>query len=418
MYIGRAIPPAASPLSLGDILRGIGAELRGGEKRVDELGDQMRRVLGVDHCFFVSSGKTSLTLILRALRSLYPERHDVIVPAFNCFSVPSAIARAGVNMVVCDIDPQTLDFDFATLRQLVAERNGEGKELPLAIVPAHFFGVSADVERLSDLVVGEDIPIIEDAAQAFGLDCEYGMAGTRGRAGFFSFDRGKGVSAVEGGLIVTSDALLAEAIGNEMAELKPYSLVEKAKLLTMSLILAVFQYPALFWLPKGLPVGNLGETLFDPTFPLRRMSGFQAGLLSHWQRKHLEHSTARRQHRDRVTKLVLESGLNCDIVPLAAGPLLRLPVYINDVKARNMLISRENSLKYGIMGSYPQPVCRLQEFPTAARGDNSGAEMVCRQMVTVPVHPLMGSRDCTRMGELLSRVNRLTTGSEEYDNAR
>ena len=71
------------------------------------------------HCFLVSSGKAALTLILQALKELHPERNEVLIPAFTCYSVPSSIVRAGLKVKLCDISPDTLDFDYNQLEKIL-----------------------------------------------------------------------------------------------------------------------------------------------------------------------------------------------------------------------------------------------------------------------------------------------------------
>ena len=64
---------------------------------------------GARSTFLVSSGRAALTILLEALRRR-SERREVVIPAYTCFSVASAIARAGLTIRLCDVDPVTLDL--------------------------------------------------------------------------------------------------------------------------------------------------------------------------------------------------------------------------------------------------------------------------------------------------------------------
>jgi len=111
MKIQRTIPPAAAPVDLMSILHGIAGFFMG-KRYIKKVESEIKSYFGVNHVFLVSSGKAGLALILQALKSLHPERNEVLIPAYTCFSVPSAIIKAGLKVSLCDIDPSTLDFDY------------------------------------------------------------------------------------------------------------------------------------------------------------------------------------------------------------------------------------------------------------------------------------------------------------------
>ena len=125
----RHIPPAAAPVLTADLAAAIaGATRPSNTLRVFEEG--FADALGVSRAWGVSSGRAALTLALRALHDLSP-RTSVVIPAFTCFSVPAAIVRAGLNVVGCDIDTATLDFDDQELARVLE------RERPLAVVATH-----------------------------------------------------------------------------------------------------------------------------------------------------------------------------------------------------------------------------------------------------------------------------------------
>jgi perosamine synthetase len=193
MRIGRTLPPAASPIYVLDIINGIKGLIRG-QKEIERFRSELKDQYGVKHCFLVSSGKAALTLILKALHNLHPERDEVLIPAFICYSVPSAIVRAGLKVKLCDVNPDTLDFDYDQLGKLVAQSSKRNKlkadeaesskghiqtkdselsaisyELSanrlLAIISAHLFGLPANIDKVRDKVSDPAVTIIEDAAQ-------------------------------------------------------------------------------------------------------------------------------------------------------------------------------------------------------------------------------------------------------------
>ena len=71
------------------------------------------------------------------------------------------------------------------------------------------------LKRIRVICKSREIPII-DAAQAFGATVSGHSIGSFGHAAVFSFGRAKNVNAFYGGIIVTSDDLLAGKIRNEI----------------------------------------------------------------------------------------------------------------------------------------------------------------------------------------------------------
>ena len=101
----RTIPPTAALLPFGNLLRSAGS-LWGGKKQRARLVRELKAHYAVRAVFLVSSGKAALAVILKALAGVR-RRRRVIIPAYTCFSVPSSVVKAGLDVVLCDVDPET-----------------------------------------------------------------------------------------------------------------------------------------------------------------------------------------------------------------------------------------------------------------------------------------------------------------------
>ena len=182
--------------------------------------------------FFVSSGKAALTLILNALKTLN-QRQEALIPAYTCFSVPSAIVKAGLKVSLCDIDSQTFDFDYKLLEKAINKNT-------LCVIPNHLFGIPADMDKINSICKDKDIFVIEDAAQAMGGSYKGSKLGTIGDVGFFSLGRGKNITCGSGGIIVTNSDTIAHAIEKEYAQFDKPSAMEQiinfCKAILMSLL--------------------------------------------------------------------------------------------------------------------------------------------------------------------------------------
>jgi dTDP-4-amino-4,6-dideoxygalactose transaminase len=115
-----------------------------------------------------------------------------------------AVLRVGATPVLVDITPDgVLDIDLAAQARTSATR---------AVIPVHLWGLTVDVDALR-AAVGDDLLIIEDAAQAHGASLRGLRAGALGHAASFSFYPGKNLGAYgDAGAVVTDDAALAERI--------------------------------------------------------------------------------------------------------------------------------------------------------------------------------------------------------------
>jgi len=394
MRIGRTLPPAVAPLTLENILSGVAALFQG-DVAVHRFHQSLRSYFGQRHCFTVSSGKAALTLILTALKHKYPERNRVLIPAFSCYSIPSAIVRAGLEISLCDIDPETLDYKTSELESKLKDPR------LLCVISVHLFGVPAAVNRLRDMINNPQVVLIEDAAQAMGTLHRGNYLGTRGDVGIFSLGRGKALSTVEGGVVITNSDELAALLQQEYSRYSEYGLLQKIKLLGYALALWMLSRPALFWLPKSLPFLKLGETIYDPQFPLQKLSNLQAGFTDNWQVRLKNSQKARLKHtaywyqRRQIPAL---KGFE-ESIP----PLLRFPIRINNDKDASRLVADSDEQGLGIAYSYPDAICAIPELANHFVGQEySAAKKTARTLVTLPVHEYVSQTDCTKIETLVS----------------
>jgi perosamine synthetase len=183
-----------------------------------------------------------------------------------------------LDVVLCDVEPDTLDFNFAELEGLINEE-------VLCVVPTHLFGRPADVDRVKRLCEGTGVVVVEDAAQAMGGQSGGRLLGTLGDVAFFSLGRGKNITCGTGGVILARSLPVIEAIKAEYATLPEAPRGEVARNWLEMVIMRLFIHPLLYWLPAGLPFLRLGETTFDTDYPLYRMDEVRAHQLRGWERR-------------------------------------------------------------------------------------------------------------------------------------
>jgi dTDP-4-amino-4,6-dideoxygalactose transaminase len=365
------------------------------KKLNEKLERELKEYFGAKHAFLVSSGKAALFLILSGLKRLTRKR-KVIITAYTCFSVPSAIRMAGLEIVLCDIRPETLDFDFSQLRDLIDDDT-------MCVISTHLFGIPADVSKVRDLCENRKIFIIEDAAQAMGAVSGRGILGTFGDVAFFSLGRGKNITCGSGGIIITSEKDIADSIRKEYAGLEEVPMIEYIKNLVEIVFMMIFLRPELYWLPKILPFLKLGETRFYRTFPVRKLTGFQAGLLYDWRQK-LE--TLNRSRSGNATRYIESFELSNGLLIYANGlPYNRFPIYLGGKASKDELCKLGNRI--GISPMYPFPIHRIQEIQeNLDHRDFEGAETISDTLVTLPTHILLNEKDKMMIRETVQKVLR------------
>src|SRR3990167_5233573 len=161
------------------------------------------------------------------------DKKYVLIPAYTCFSVPSAIVKAGLKVALCDINPSTFDFDYNLLKNAIDKDT-------LCIMPNHLFGIPSDMERIKDICRDKNIFIIEDAAQAMGGSYKGKKIGILGDVGFFSLGRGKNITCGSGGIIITNSDQIASAIRKQYSNLEYHGIIEDLKEFLKLLLMAIF----------------------------------------------------------------------------------------------------------------------------------------------------------------------------------
>lgn len=160
------------------------------------------------HTIAVTSGTAALHLALMAL-GIKAGDH-VAVPTFSYVASVNPILYQQAIPVWIDSEETTWNLDPELLEQ--ALKKSTGKKRLKAIIVVHNYGVPADMDRIMKLARAYEVPVIEDAAEAWGATLKGQPSGTVGDIGVFSFNNNKTVTALGGGLVVTKSKQLAARV--------------------------------------------------------------------------------------------------------------------------------------------------------------------------------------------------------------
>jgi len=279
MSLFREIPPTAGlHLSLKELLPIFNHNKPG------HLEDDFTKYLKVPYAQITYSGTAAFYIILESLKNISP-RKTVIIPSFICPLVPLAIIRAGLKVLVCDIEKNSFNFQREKLKKICSE-NGD----ILSIVALHLGGIPIDFEPIKELAEKNGIFIIEDCAQSLGAIYRGKPTGSLGDFAFFSLCRGKGLTIYEGGAL-TSKPEFAGLIKETTKQIvKDNPLSEGLKILELFgywifyrplLFWFVFRLPQIFWELQGKTEKAFIE-YFDVNFPLHRVSETRKNI-GHYQ---------------------------------------------------------------------------------------------------------------------------------------
>jgi perosamine synthetase len=396
----RHVAPAGSPIHAGDLLRWTGRMLSG-RGHVDALRATVCETFGVAHCFPVSTGRAALTVLLQALARLAPDRREVVVPAYTCFSVPASIVKAGLTPRIVDIDPATLDFSAEALAAV------DGGPV-LAIIATNLFGMPNDLPALSQAARRLGAFLIDDAAQAMGASVGGRASGTWGDAGLYSLDKGKNISAIDGGLLVTGSADVAREIERGWRALGRPGAVTVTKDAAKVFAYAAMLPPAIYWIPRSIPQLGLGLTAFTMDFPLDEMPPLLASLALTMLPRLGDYNAQRVARAGRlIDQFAHVDGVRVPAPVAGASPVyLRLPLLVDDPARQAPLIEALNQQGIGATGSYPTSLADVEALGphlTNPGEDVPGARYVAARIVTLPTHPYVDTRDLDRTVAVVRR---------------
>jgi len=126
-----------------------------------------------------------------------------VTTPFSFIASANPILMVGATPVFADICPKTMNADPVKVEAAITPRTR-------AILAVETFGNPAYMDHYAAIAARHELPLIEDCCEAMGCSLGRRACGSFGRVGVFGFYPNKQITTGEGGMIVTSDARLAE----------------------------------------------------------------------------------------------------------------------------------------------------------------------------------------------------------------
>ncbi len=355
-------------------------------------------LLSSDQARFYASGTAALAAaIVAAMQVKSIESAEVILPAYGCPDLISAVEFAGARPVLVDIEADRPWFDLTQLASAITDNTA-------AIVAVNLFGISERWTQLRELAQKNNVILIEDSAQYFPGGEE--QQDWQGDLVVFSFGRGKPVSLLGGGAVLASTAPLVKLLPQPKTSLttfhQRFAFNLKAKLYNSMIS------PLLYWLPQSLPFLHLGETRYHTLQAIEAMDQKRMDLLPANISCYQDDADA--SIRSEKISLMLDSltGSPARLMNLprlcnieANRRLLRYPLLL-EAESRDRL--KQAGLGVSIM--YPASLPKItgvnhllddkQSFPNA--------EDFASRVLTLPTHTAVSDKDIEKIKKILNEL--------------
>ena len=160
------------------------------------LEKRFAEYVGAEFAYACSSGSAAVHC---AVAAIDPNPGDeIITTSITDMGALAPIVYQGAIPVFCDVEPVSLNVTAEAIDAVISERTK-------AIIVTHLFGNPCDMDAICALAASHRIPVIEDAAQAYGARWDGQHVGSIGDIGCFSLQQGKHITTGEGGMVATSN---------------------------------------------------------------------------------------------------------------------------------------------------------------------------------------------------------------------
>lgn len=168
-----------------------------------EFIEKICKITGTKYGVLAPNGTLALYLALRAL-GIGPG-DKVIVPNFTFIASANAVEMTGATPLFVDIDINNLQINLSKCYSLL-------KRGPKAIMPVPLFGLAPDMNEIKNFAKYNNLLMIEDSAQALGVEWDGRPCGSFGDAACFSFFADKSITTGEGGFVATNNAKIYDKL--------------------------------------------------------------------------------------------------------------------------------------------------------------------------------------------------------------
>jgi len=343
---------------------------------VPRFEEAVAQYCGTQHAVAVNSATSALHIACLAL-DLGPG--DLLWTSPNTFVASANCAiYCGAEIDFVDIDPRTYNMSVERLKEKLIHSEKEGR-LPKIVMPVHFAGQACDMPAIYALSQQYGFKIIEDASHAIGASYNNIKIGSCNHSNItvFSFHPVKIITTGEGGMAMTNDTTVA----NHMQRLRTHGITNDIELMQPRPDNEIWNYQQI-------------ELGFN-----HRMADMQAALgLSQMQR--LDEFVSRRHEiAERYDADLRSLPITTPHQAPDAYPSYHLyPIRVSEAESGKTQRQVYDSLwQNGVAANLHYiPVHRQPYYERLGfkAGDFPEAEQFHREVISLPMYPLLAGRQC------------------------
>jgi dTDP-4-amino-4,6-dideoxygalactose transaminase len=314
-----------------------------------------------------NSGTSALHAALHALDLSAGD--EVLVPSMTFVADAAVVVLSGAVPVFVDSN-SVLDFSMNT-RDMECKITDKTK----AVIVVHYAGYPADMKSIMAISKKYGIKVIEDVAHGPIIDTPYGMLGTIGDIGCYSFFSSKNITTIEGGMCISSDPGLLEKAKLFRSHYIKYGAYEKHQKVTRS---------------NSYDISGVGLN-YRPTDLAAALGIVQLQKYELLQSKRLDFVSAYRELLSSIEGIQIPYN----DVELSLSTHHLMPIILKDNRTRNEIFDK--LLQAGIQCAVHYPAIHLFDYYTRTfrtrRGDCPVAEQIAERELSLPLHSQLTMED-------------------------
>tara|TARA_R110002096_G_scaffold115365_2_gene249844 strand:- start:52562 stop:53668 length:1107 start_codon:yes stop_codon:yes gene_type:complete len=141
----------------------------------------------------ICNGTLALDVIFKTIG--LKEGDEVILPAYDFYSLPKSVMNFGAKPVFADVNPNNFTLDSKNITAKIGPKTK-------AIIAVHIDGSVAELDAIAKIASDHKLIFIEDCAQAHGAIYKNKKVGSFGDFSLFSFGGVKLITTGQGGIIL------------------------------------------------------------------------------------------------------------------------------------------------------------------------------------------------------------------------
>jgi dTDP-4-amino-4,6-dideoxygalactose transaminase len=327
-----------------------------------QLEASLCEYLGVKYLSLFSNGTLALITALQTLRIT----GEVITTPYSFVATTHAIHWNGIKPVFCDIEPDYMTLDADKIESAITPKT-------TAILPVHIYGNPCNVDKIAKIADTYGLKVIYDACHAFGVSVNGNSILNSGDLSILSFHATKVFTTFEGGAIICHD----EKTKKRIDFLKNFGFADEVTVVAPGINAKMNEVQAAF------------------------------GLL---QLKGQDEAIVKRKHNFDLYKNLFSGAKGIhfikDVKNLKSN-YAYFPVFISEIEFRKSRDKVYDDLRkeniYARKYFYPL----ISQFPTYKNLPSSSpenlpvAEKVCREVLCLPLYPLLKEEDIKRIVKII-----------------